>query len=59
MYFDSILKEQKNNIKGTWKILNDIIGKKKNSNRYPETFKHKNKILEKKKDIAIVCFIII
>ena len=28
-YFDKILKEQSNNIRGTWKILNSIIGKNK------------------------------
>ena len=50
-YFDKLLVEQKNNIKGTWNILNSIIGKKKSSNAYPEIFKHKNKIF--KTDIEI------
>ena len=51
-YFDKILEEQKNNITGTWKILNDIIGKKKNMSSFPETFKHNNKYLKNKKDIS-------
>ena len=51
-YFNKILEEQKNNITGTWKILKDIIGKKKNMSSYPETFKHDNKDFNNKKDIS-------
>ena len=28
MYYDKILEQQKKNVKGTWNILNKIIGKK-------------------------------
>ena len=51
-YFDKILKEQKNNMKGTWKILNEIIRKKKSTTMYPETFTHKNKLFTSDLDIA-------
>ena len=51
-YYDKLLVEQKNNIKGTWSILNSIIGKKKTSNAYPEIFKHKDKIYKSEKEIS-------
>ena len=51
-YFDKILKEQSNNIRGTWKILNSIIGKNKVSKKYPEKFKQNNSIITNKKDIS-------
>lgn len=51
-HFDKILKEQSNNIRGTWKILNSIIGKNKNQKKYPEQFKQNNSIITNKKDIS-------
>ena len=51
-YYDKILDEQKHNMKGTWNILNNIIGKNKNQKSYPETFKHNNTLVTNKKDIA-------
>ena len=51
-HFDKLLIEQKNNIKGTWNILNIIIGKKKSTNCYPENFKYKNKIFKSDKEIS-------
>ena len=51
-YFDKLLEEHKNNTKGTWKILNNIIGKKKKMNNYPDTFKHNNKIFKSKQEIS-------
>ena len=50
MYYDKILEQQKKNVKGTWNILNKIIGKKKSNHSYPDIFTH----LFKKK-IFIFC----
>ena len=51
-YFDKFLKEHKNNTKGTWKILNNIVGNKKKMNNYPETFKQNDKIFKSKEEIS-------
>ena len=51
-YFDKLLEEHKNNTKGTWKILNNIISKKKKVNNYPETFKHNDKTFKSKHEIS-------
>ena len=47
-----MLEKQKANVKETWKILNEVIHKRKNKPTYPEYFIKNNKIISKKKDIA-------
>ena len=37
-YYESLLSRQQNNVKGTWKILNEIIRKKGNVSNIPESF---------------------
>ena len=51
-YFDKLLEEHKNNTKGTWKILNYLISKKKKVNNYPETLKHNDKTFKSKHEIS-------
>ena len=52
MYYDKILEQQKKDIKGTWNILNKIIGKKKSNHSYPDIFTHNNKKYTSKRDIS-------
>lgn len=51
-YYNKLLAQEKNNIKGTWKILNTIIRKKQEHSPYPDKFKSNGKTITKKKDIA-------
>ena len=52
MYYSTLLEQQRNNVKGTWKILNKVINKKYNKPTYPEYFLKNNKRISKKEDIA-------
>ena len=51
-YYINLLEQEKNNVKGTWKILNTIIRKGKRSSNYPDSFKHNGATVKNKKDIA-------
>ena len=47
-YYNNMLKEKKNDIKGTWKILNNVIGNKSVSTSLPSHFiDDKNKVVKK------------
>lgn len=43
-HYRNLLEDNKNNIKNTWKVLNDIIKKRKNKNGYPNYFITKNNL---------------
>ena len=43
---------KKNNVKGTWKILNTIIRKGKRCSNYPDSYIHNGATVKNKKDIA-------
>ena len=47
-----LLEQEKNNVKGTWKILNTIIRKGKRCSNYPDSFTHKGATVKNKKDNA-------
>ena len=47
-----MLEKQKANVKETWKIINEVINKRKNKPTYPEYFIKYNKRISKKDDIA-------
>ena len=48
-----MLKENQNNIKGTWKILNDVIGNNHGPRDLPKHFiNDDNKIIKNTKDVA-------
>ena len=46
-----MLEKQKANVKETWKILKEVINKRKNKPTYPEYFIKNNKRISKKQDI--------
>ena len=48
----NLLEQEKNNVKGTWKILNTITRKGKRSSNYPDSFTHNSATVKNKKDIA-------
>ena len=48
----NLLEQEKNNVKGTWKIFNTIIRKGKRSSNYPDSFTHNGATVKNKKDIA-------
>ena len=52
MYYSTLLDKEKNNIKGTWKILNTIIRKGQHSSPLPDKFMSNGKTVTHKKDIA-------
>ena len=47
-----LLEQEKNNVEGTWKILNTIIRKGKRCSNYPDSFIHNGATVKNKKDIA-------
>ena len=47
-----MLEKQKANAKETWKVLNEVINKRKNKRTYPEYFIKSNKRISQKEDIA-------
>ena len=47
-----MLEKQKANVKDTWKILNEVINKRKNKLTYPGYIIKNNKRISKKDDIA-------
>ena len=51
-YYHKILEQQKNNIQGTWKILNNIIKKGTGKPEYPKFLKKDNTFKENAKEIA-------
>ena len=52
IYYSTLLDKEKNNIKGTWKILNTIIRKGQHSSPLPDKFMSNGKTVTHKKDIA-------
>ena len=52
MYYSTLLDKEKNNIKGTWKILNTIIRKGQQTSPLPDKFVSNGKTVACKKDIA-------
>ena len=52
MYYSTLLDKVKNNIKGTWKILNTIIRKGQQTSPLPDKFVSNGKTVACKKDIA-------
>ena len=51
-YYDSKLEDAKNNIRATWKILNEVINKRKNNPSLPSSFKSDGKTITDPMDIA-------
>ena len=51
-YYSKLLEEHKNDVKGTWQVLNSIIKKSHKMSNYPETFIHNNTPISDKKGIA-------
>ena len=52
MYYDKKLEENKSNIKQTWKLLNDIINRKKNIYKTNTVFTHDNREISDPLEIA-------
>ena len=52
IYYSTLLDKEKNNIKGTWKILNTIIRKGQQSSPLPDKFMSNGKTVTHKKYIA-------
>ena len=51
-YYSELLERQKNNVKGTWRILNTIISKQFNAPEHPTYFVSNNKQISENKAIA-------
>ena len=51
-YCTLLLKQKKNNIAGTWKILRLIMDKMQKEHAYPELFHKDDKVIESKENIA-------
>ena len=51
-YYSKILQEKEQNIKATWKILNDLTKRKNTNNGLPREFQHGNETLNNPIDIA-------
>ena len=51
-YYENLLIEQKNNIMGTWKVLNEVIKKRPQTNKLPETMVKDEINLNNMKDIV-------
>ena len=51
-YYSSMLEKQKANVKEIWKILNEVINKRKNKPTCPEYFIKNNKRFSKKEHIV-------
>ena len=51
-YYDSKLEDAKNNIRETWKILNEVINKRKNNLSLPSSFNSDGKTITDPMDIA-------
>ena len=51
-YYVDVLEENKNNLKGTWKILNSIIRNKPNNSDFPEEFLDNDKIIKNKEELV-------
>jgi hypothetical protein len=41
-YYNKLLENNKNNTKGTWRVLNEILNKGQKQAEYPETFRNEN-----------------
>lgn len=52
IYYNELLNKHKNDVKFTWKILNEIMRKSHLTSNYPETFDYNGNILRKTGDIA-------
>ena len=51
-YYINLLEQDKNSVKGTWKILNTIIRKGKRSSNDPDSSTHNGATVKNKQDIA-------
>ena len=51
-YYSNQFAENKNNIKRTWDVIREVIGKRKHRENLPDFFKHNGTILTEAKDIA-------
>ena len=51
-YYDERFDLAKNNLKDTWKIINEVIDKSKRKSSLPNTFNHGNKTLSDPLEIA-------
>ena len=51
-YYDSKLEDAKNDIRTTWKLLNEVINKRKNNPSLPSSFKSDGKTITDPMDIA-------
>lgn len=51
-YYTQKLENAKNSLKDTWRILKDLINKKKSKLIYPNTFSHNNKEISNTNEIA-------
>ena len=51
-YYCTLLHENKNNIRGTWKVLRTILGKDKNKHEFPDKFDYNGRTTSNNTDIA-------
>ena len=51
-YFSKLIEAKKKDVKGTWKILNDIISKKSSACDFPDAFVDENKVVTDPYEIA-------
>jgi hypothetical protein len=51
-YYDQLIYEKKNNIKGTWKVLNSIIKRNQRGVKFPDYFVKEDGLMSGKTEIA-------
>lgn len=51
-YYDNQFKQNKDDLKKTWKIINEVINKSKNKDKLPKIFSNKDRLLSDRKEIA-------
>ena len=51
-YYEKVFQKYQNDIKNTWKVINDILGRTKKKKSFPQLFKDNDKIITDKLDIA-------
>lgn len=52
MHYENKFNEYKGNLKLTWKLINEIINKKKSKAEIPDSFKENEEIISQPKEIA-------
>ena len=52
MHYNMLLEKHKNDIKSTWRVLNNVIKKSVNETCFPKEFVLNNKIMSEKLEIA-------